>query len=429
MSLTALKLVGILHVDYESLIPYLSESVKQNFRDLQSVTAEVQNLRKVLDGLYEEFTSFKRPKKSEDKKTKQNNRRNKVIGWIVGLVTVSAIIAMTITWIYFSDVPHVKLIPLGDTLKPQQIERDFLAEFYKNLTVNQQPLKAWNLTESHCTWHGISCNATTGRVTSVDMSMLGSWFGSTNGNHIPEEIGIFTELEHLDLSFNFLMGTIPDSIKNLTKLKSLALAQNSLYGTIPDLRGLKKLNFLAVNNNGFSGPLDMLMQLPSISTLWFYGNYASELPRNISTSLTHILMASCGFNGTIPNEWTDSNLHVIDLSSNSLHGSVPCFGAQLQQLDLSRNMLNGTFCGSSLRSVTDLSLENNNLTGVFDLPHVNISNFHSVSIVHNSFTTLMPSTVNETIVLKTPGSCSAGNNPFKCPIPQWTAKSCGATCN
>ncbi len=358
----------------------------------------------------------------------KHNRRNKVVGWLVGVVTVSAIIALTITWVFFSEVNHVKITPLSDTLTPPEFERDIIVQLYISLTRDMKPLSPWNLAEPHCSWHGIKCNATSGRVISIAMSSFGTFQGF-NGTSIPDDIGKFTELQDLDLSLNFMTGTIPESIKNLTNLKFLALAQNSLTGTVPDLRGLTQLSLLILNNNNLRGPLDMIMQLPSLSTLYFYGNYIpGDLPRNISSSLKEILMASCGFNGTIPDSWTTSNLESIDLSFNSLHGSVPCLGQKLVQLNLQNNKLDGTFCGSSLRSISGLTLSNNNMTGTFDLPNVNITTVRYIAIEHNSFVTLLPSTWNMSVTLAPTAHCSAFYNAFKCPIPEWTLTKCSATC-
>ena len=36
---------GILHVDYESLIPYLSESIKQNYNDIYALRSELYHLK------------------------------------------------------------------------------------------------------------------------------------------------------------------------------------------------------------------------------------------------------------------------------------------------------------------------------------------------------------------------------------------------
>ena len=42
---------GILHVDYESLIPYLSESIKQNFKDLNHLQSKTDQIHRVVDML------------------------------------------------------------------------------------------------------------------------------------------------------------------------------------------------------------------------------------------------------------------------------------------------------------------------------------------------------------------------------------------
>lgn len=76
---TAVELIdGMLHVDYESLIPYLSESVKQNYRDIQSNKSETEQIRIVVDLLYSEFIKkeqYRATKGTSSNKGKANIKR------------------------------------------------------------------------------------------------------------------------------------------------------------------------------------------------------------------------------------------------------------------------------------------------------------------------------------------------------------------
>lgn len=414
--------IGILHVDYESLIPYLSESMKQNYRDLQNMTSEVQQIKRALDTLYEQYTN--KNNINHEEKSARANIRNKLLGWVVGIVTLSMIVSMTIVWIFFTDANTLPIHPIGD-LSPIDFERNVLEAFYRSMVPKYWQLK-WNFTDPHCTWKGITCNSTTGRVTAIEMAFFGL-FTSFNGSTIPASLGNFTELRSLELASNFLTSTIPESIRNLKNLEYLGLSMNQLFGTVPDLSGLPKIRSVNIHDNNLNGSLTMLMQLPSIRSIIAYDNpFDCELPQIISQSLSEISIFSGRIRGTIPASWTSSNLTVVDLKSNLLNGSVPCLGSRIVKLNLAYNYLTGDFCGSSLKHIQQLSLSGNNLTGVFDLPHVNTTGIR-LMIDSNQFTSFMPSALNSTTE-NVPSLCTANNNPFKCPIPSWASVICSAKC-
>eukprot|EP00257_Ricinus_communis_P014057 XP_015571641.1 leucine-rich repeat extensin-like protein 4 isoform X2 [Ricinus communis] len=71
---------------------------------------------------------------------------------------------------------------------------------------------------------------------------------------IPESVGMFTDMEVLDVSQNALMGHLPDSISCLSQIEVLNLAHNKFSGVLPDLVcSLKSLLNLTVAYNFFSG--------------------------------------------------------------------------------------------------------------------------------------------------------------------------------
>ncbi|KAJ7973759.1 Leucine-rich repeat family protein / extensin family protein [Quillaja saponaria] len=71
---------------------------------------------------------------------------------------------------------------------------------------------------------------------------------------IPEGVGLFTEMQVLDVSFNSLMGHLPDTISCLQDIEVLNLSHNKLSGVLPDLVcSLRNLVNLTVAYNFFSG--------------------------------------------------------------------------------------------------------------------------------------------------------------------------------
>ncbi|KAJ1387885.1 Leucine-rich repeat [Sesbania bispinosa] len=71
---------------------------------------------------------------------------------------------------------------------------------------------------------------------------------------IPEGVGLFTEMQVLDVSFNALMGHLPDTLSCLQDIEVLNLAHNQLSGELSDIIcSLRSLANLTVSYNFFSG--------------------------------------------------------------------------------------------------------------------------------------------------------------------------------
>lgn len=74
------------------------------------------------------------------------------------------------------------------------------------------------------------------------------------GNSIPNELGNLSTLQTLKIRNNILYGNLPESISNLTNLENLSLAYNNLTGPIPSAYGsLVNLTCFETRNNNLSG--------------------------------------------------------------------------------------------------------------------------------------------------------------------------------
>ncbi|KAJ3670073.1 hypothetical protein LUZ60_010397 [Juncus effusus] len=217
---------------------------------------------------------------------------------------------------------------------------------------------------------------------------------------IPVEISKLQKLDTLFLQVNGLAGTIPAQLGNLTSLKSLDLSNNALTGEIPP--AFSKLNNLTLLNlfrNKLHGEIpDFIGDLPSLQVLQLWEN-----------NFTGIIPIKLGLNGQLQN---------LDLSSNKLTGSLPsnlCFGNKLQTLialgnflfgpipdsigkckslnriRLGENYLNGSIPPGllSLPKLTQVELQDNLLTG--DFPSTNGSiNLGEISLSNNQLTGVLP---------------------------------------
>ncbi|XP_076930131.1 receptor-like protein EIX2 [Bidens hawaiensis] len=139
-------------------------------------------------------------------------------------------------------------------------------------------------------------------------------------------------LAFLDLSNNFLSGSVPDCLKFKVMLVVLNLSNNSLSGEIPSL-GLFKLQALYLRQNDFSG--EVPMSLSKCTRLTFLDLGENKLSGNIpawigeTLSELHVLvLRSNRFSGSLPSQLCLlNNLQFLDLSENGLSGNIPrCFG-------------------------------------------------------------------------------------------------------
>ena len=94
----------------------------------------------------------------------------------------------------------------------------------------------------------------------VDINEL--FFNNMNLNLLPEEIGLFNNLEILDLSFNNL-SSLPESFSNLSNLKNLNLSSNDFSFLPNNIRDLINLEELQLSFN----QIDTLSSIFDITTL------------------------------------------------------------------------------------------------------------------------------------------------------------------
>ncbi|XP_006650240.2 polygalacturonase inhibitor-like [Oryza brachyantha] len=154
----------------------------------------------------------------------------------------------------------------------------------KSALGNPPALSVWNSSTPCCSWDGVSCNATTARVTDLTIFALN------------------------------ISAPVPAAIANLTKLQTLNLAYNQLYGPIPSFlgpRALPDLTFLRLDGNRLTGTI------PPTATVF------------------NLLLT-----GPLPATFGSAVFGDVDIANNQLTGDASMlFGAKktLNALRLSRN--------------------------------------------------------------------------------------------
>ena len=177
-------------------------------------------------------------------------------------------------------------------------------------------------------------------------------------NSFPESLFSLTSLKKLTLDFNKISGSLPSKIGRLSNLELLSAVSNQITGSIPkSIENLSDLATLHLQHNSMNGPLpDEFAKLPKLTLL--------DLSHQISDT-------NNGFSGSLPSFKEQRDISRINLSSNSLTGTIPVdflINAnyyKVQSVDLRNNRLAGEV-PSMLSKISELSLQDNEITSVQD---------------------------------------------------------------
>ncbi|KAF8400934.1 hypothetical protein HHK36_014237 [Tetracentron sinense] len=223
---------------------------------------------------------------------------------------------------------------------------------------------------------------------------------------IPSDLLLLKNLSHLYLDSNRLSGEIPRSVESL-KLVEIDLSGNALTGTIPeDFGKLQNLMDLSLYVNGLSGRIPMeLTGLPHLTTLLLDDNRLSgSLPSEIMSwrSLTTLNLGSNKLSSKIPPSigYLPNLIH-LDLWENQFSSQIPPkFGhLRLTTLDLSSNHLTGRIPDEVKNLVDDSSFYNNPGLCVAN-PFLNHSYFRFNRSVRSDFGNSQTVNGERTILLK-----------------------------
>ncbi|KAM1416268.1 hypothetical protein ACFX2I_007834 [Malus domestica] len=210
------------------------------------------------------------------------------------------------------------------------------------------------------------------------------------GNHltgsIPKELGDITTLKSLDISFNNFSGPLPQELGSLANIERMLLSSNNFNGELPKtFAKLTKIKDFRVSDSNFSGRIpDFIENWTNLEKLLIQASgLTGPIPSGIFllTSLTDLRITDLsGPESPIPSLDKMKNMKILMLRSCNLTGQLPPDLAQmnLKTLDLSFNKLTGEIPNSfaSLADTNYIFLTGNLLTGpVPDWPkkHVDLS--------------------------------------------------------
>ena len=258
-----------------------------------------------------------------------------------------------------------------------------------------------------------------------------------NHSQIPCGVGQLSRLRSLNLSYSGFSGPIPSSLVELVNLRYLSLRGNYLNGTVDlnMLKKLKNLTYLQLSNNMLSllSYNDTNVTLPKLKILGLDACNLTKIPEFLQNQdkLEVLCLSNNKIHGPIPSwMWNISKetlvslilsgnfltgfeqlpavlpwsrMHILDLSSNMLQGSLPVPPPSTFDYSVSVNKLSGQIppliCNMSSLSLLDLS--GNSLSGRIPQCLTNLSS--SLSILNlrgNHLHGSIPQTCTETSNLR-----------------------------
>ncbi|KAK8951528.1 putative LRR receptor-like serine/threonine-protein kinase [Platanthera zijinensis] len=232
--------------------------------------------------------------------------------------------------------------------------------------------------------------------------------GNRISGRIPEELGSIITLQSLVVEGNLLEGPIPDSFGKLINLQRLFVSANNLSGELPESLGnLEKMNDFRIDGNPFTG------KIPSFIGNWSLLNrldmqgtsLEGPFPQSFSnlTSITELRVTDIRvMTGDFPPLQKMKNMLQLVLRNLSITGQLPYFigdMAALKTLDLSFNNISGIIPDNYValdKSLKFMFLTNNMLSGL--IPDWIMRSVHNIDVSYNRFNGSDP-----------PSSCGTGN--------------------
>ncbi|XP_052181506.1 tyrosine-sulfated glycopeptide receptor 1-like isoform X4 [Diospyros lotus] len=262
-----------------------------------------------------------------------------------------------------------------------QLDRDSLLSFSLGIS-SPSPLN-WSSAVDCCFWEGIACDAN-------------------------------DQVTRLWLPFRGMKGTILPSVRNLTALSQLNLSHNWLSGSIPDgfFTSFNQLQIIDLSYNRLSGHLPSSDSLPdAIQSVNLSGNHLTGTVRSSffqsAWNLTAFNLSNNSFIGQIPDSIcaNSPSVKILDFSLNDFYGLIPQgFGlcSKLEVLRAGFNNLSGSLPTDIYDAVAlqEISFPGNTLTGPIDDRIINLTNLRIIKIFGNRLNGLIPQHIGKLRMLE-----------------------------
>ncbi|KAL3531671.1 hypothetical protein ACH5RR_005192 [Cinchona calisaya] len=261
-------------------------------------------------------------------------------------------ILLLFSWLFLIPILQILsctkdvLVVSGQCLEDQ---RSLLLKLKDSLATNSTKLGHWNNSSNCCHWDEVGCDSL-GRVIRLELDNL------TITGQLGTSTSLFNlqYLERLNLAYDSFNSTIPTGLFELTNLIYLNLSNAGFFGQIPiDLSRMRRLVILDFSTR-FPLVQTLKMEKPNLKSL------VQDLTELQELHLDGVNISAQG------GEWCDalsslSNLRVLSLSSCHLSGPI------------NSSLL-------KLRSLSNITLDNNKLSTTVPDFFMNFSNLTSLSL-------------------------------------------------
>ncbi|THF95668.1 hypothetical protein TEA_002715 [Camellia sinensis var. sinensis] len=208
----------------------------------------------------------------------------------------------------------------------------------------------------------------------VPRTWVEAWEGETTTDCCFEKLGELTSLKSLNLTSNYLKGTIHiNDLKGLNNLEQLDISYNQLDGFITHSEfcnmNLKELDLSA----NYIEDIKEFRNINNLEKLDLSGNSIEDIKGferlHVLGKLELLDLSYNSFNnGIIPSLGVLSSLKTLNLQSNNLNGSIDIGEfhnmSNLEELDLSKNHIDSIKGLKSLSKLKMLNLRRNELKGL-----------------------------------------------------------------
>ncbi|KAF3529063.1 hypothetical protein DY000_02043033 [Brassica cretica] len=229
-----------------------------------------------------------------------------------------------------------------------------------------------------------------GTLPLVSISLLGNRISGP----IPKEIGNITTLMSFVVEYNQISGKLPPELGNLQNINRLFVSSNNLTGDIPStFSKLTKLTDFRISDNQFTGTIpDFIQNWTGLEKLVIQASgLVGPIPNTIGTlkSITDLRITDLsGPESRFPPLENMTSIKYLVLRNCNLTGELPTYlGSRLslKTLDLSFNKLSGPIPATygALSEVDNIYFTSNMLTG--EVPNWMIDNGDNIDLTFNNF--------------------------------------------